>query len=442
VAAVLLLATLPLFIQAITGGGFELLNLVMIALSLLLGMRYAKEPTSDALAAFCLSGVLLAQVRYESVLFIVPVGVVVLWVWWRDRRIDLPWAVIFCPLLLLGYVWQHQLIKVLPDIWQLKDKASEHGAFSIAYLYDNVGHALSYFLSFDRTQANSHLLFIAGIIGIGFFWLILYREHREIFKKDTDQAVFIVFALALFVVGGLPFFYFWGAFDDSVASRLSLVVQLLMVWLFIYTWMRLVKGPNRWKVVSAVSVIYLFVWTVPTAKGRAYAFDNSAAEAVNWLRSFIHAHALEQSLVLDSHTLMLWLAYDIPSTTLDAVATRPDEFMFHYQHHTFKDIYIVQRVEPADYKTGGWRPTDYQEGLSKALTLTPMDQIVFTPVYAVRISRVTGINESEFRSWVTRRLAGIKARAAATTQSVPEAVPQVPDTARTHYIQEWLRNLP
>jgi hypothetical protein len=442
VTAVLLLATVPLIIQTATGGGFEVLNLVMIVLTLLLGMIYAKSPSTVALSGFCLSGVLLAQVRYESVLFIIPVGVVVTWTWWRNRKIDLPWVVIFSPLLLLGYPWQHQLMKLQPGLWQLNDRASDHGVFSLAYFYDNVGHALNYFLSFDHTQANSHLLLIAGVIGGSFFWLVLYREHRKIFREEPEQAAFVIFGLALFLVSVLLLCYFWGAFDDVVTARLSLPMQLLMLLLFVYIWPRLVKASVRWKGISAICIIYFFVWTVPTAAKRAYAFDNAAAETVNWLSSFIKAHHLKKSLVLDSNMLMLWLAYDVPAATLDTVATRQEAFLFHYHRHTFENIYVVQRVEPINYDSGGWRPTDYREGFAKAVTLVPVDQIVFNPIYAVRVSRVTAVNEQEFKAWAERRRAAQKLRASKSASSGEQAVQRSDEREKSNYIQEWLRNLP
>jgi hypothetical protein len=439
VAAMLLLATVPLFIQTITGGGFEVLNLVMITLTLLLGMSYAKEPTADSLAAFCLSAVLLAQVRYESVLFIGPTAVVVVWTWWRHRRIELPWAVMFSPLLLVEYPWQHNLMKLQPAFWQLKDRASDHGAFSIAYFYDNVGHALNYFLSFDHTQGNSHLLLVAGAVGAGFFWLIVYREHRTIFREKPDQAVFVIFALALFAVSVLLLCYFWGAFDDIVTSRLSLPMQLLMLWLFVYAWPRLIKAPARWRTVSAICIIYLFMWTVPTARKRAYAFGNPAAESVNWVQTFIRDHHPRKSLVLDSYSLLLWIAHDIPGLTLDQLAKRPDEFLYHYRRHTFENYLIVQRMEPANYKTGEWRSIDYRDNLAKAMTLVPLDQKVFNPVYAMRISRITAVNEPEFEAWAKKRIAAQKLKASASQTGAPSAER---NETENHYIEEWLRNLP
>jgi hypothetical protein len=74
IVAVLLLASLPLLAQNATGGGFELLNLVMIMSTLLLGLRYAEKRDLASQQALLLSGVLLAQTRYESILFLLPVG--------------------------------------------------------------------------------------------------------------------------------------------------------------------------------------------------------------------------------------------------------------------------------------------------------------------------------------------------------------------------------
>ena len=77
ILAVLLLTSLPLLAQNATGGGFELLNLVMIMSTLLLGMRFAERRDPGSLQALLLSTALLAQTRYESILFLLPVGLLV-----------------------------------------------------------------------------------------------------------------------------------------------------------------------------------------------------------------------------------------------------------------------------------------------------------------------------------------------------------------------------
>jgi len=359
-----------------------------------------------------------------------------LWTWWRLSRIDLPWAVIFSPLLLVGYPWQYELMRLYPIYWQLYDRPSEHGVFSLAYFYENVGHALNYFLSTDRGQGNSHLLLAAGLIGAGFFWLILYREHRAIFRERPAEAAFVVFGLAMFGLSWLLLCYFWGAYDDVMTSRLSLPTQLLMLWLFVYAWPRLVKGPARWRIVSWICVVYLFVWTVPTVRKRAYSYQNFTAETTNWLRPFIRERLPKNPLVFDSNSLLLWLACDVPAVPLDVLALREEDFLHHYRRHTFDNYLVVQRIEPADFETGTWRPVDYTENLAAAFALEPMEQIVHAPNYAVRISRIVSVDEAGLAAWAKRRLAKMKAGAKSGSESVSTS----PEVDR--YAEEWLRHLP
>ena len=81
---VALFTGLPLLAHNATGGGFELLNLVMIVTTMLLGARYLEKRDTASLTAFCFSALLLAQVRYESVIWLLPVALIVLWL--RSRK--------------------------------------------------------------------------------------------------------------------------------------------------------------------------------------------------------------------------------------------------------------------------------------------------------------------------------------------------------------------
>ncbi|MGE9292494.1 MAG: glycosyltransferase family 39 protein, partial [Puniceicoccales bacterium] len=99
--AVALLITLPLLGYIGAGGGLEPLNLFFIVLTCLLGAFYLQAPDGWRLGAFAFSGILLSQCRYESGIFIIPVGMVIIWSWIRDRRLLVPWALIVCPLFLV-----------------------------------------------------------------------------------------------------------------------------------------------------------------------------------------------------------------------------------------------------------------------------------------------------------------------------------------------------
>src|SRR5437899_6364300 len=70
---VLLIAGLPLLAQNATGGGSDLINIVMIYLLYFSGSYYYRSQETKGLNSFILVAALLAQVRYESILYVLIV---------------------------------------------------------------------------------------------------------------------------------------------------------------------------------------------------------------------------------------------------------------------------------------------------------------------------------------------------------------------------------
>jgi hypothetical protein len=433
-SAVLLFITVPLLTQTVTGGGFEVLNLVMILATLYLGLHYAAAPSAATVGAFSLAGVLLAQVRYESVLFVVPVAAAILYVSWKNRVLELPWPLLCAPLLLVIYPLQFNVFRRGPDLWQLGDRPSEHGVYSLAYFYENVGKALRYFFSWDHSQANSHLVALGGIIGIGFFWMYLYRQHREMAQTKPAQMVFAIFIVALCAQAFLMLCYFWGAYDELLTVRLSLPTQLLFVLAFVFVYPLLVPATAwRWRLLVVGTGFYFCWWTLPTLARRAYAHENFAAETSNWYRDYLWTRPDRRFFVIEPTMPRLWIAYGVPSIGYENLADRVAEFCYHYRQGTFGECLVAQKLVVGDYATGMLVPVP-PYNLGAAVKLEIVREIRFSPTYVIRISRIVGLDEKGLRAW------------AATVK----AMPQKPSTARNPetdlrnaaFAVEWLRNLP
>ncbi len=431
IATVILFAGLPLLAQNVTSSGFEVLNLLMIVLTCWLGMRYAERPDDARLGAFLLSGVLLAQVRYESVIFLLPVAATIIYVWFRERRISLPWPVLLSPLLLLVYPWQYNVFKLSESSWQLRDKPGAESPFGLGYFYDNVGHALNYFFSFDGSQGNSWLIAVLGVVGMGFLTLMVYRQHREIARDRPAHLVALLFLGALALHGLLMLCYFWGQFDDPVIRRLSLPSHLLLVFAFVLVLPSLVKHPARFKGLVVVALLHLVTFAAPHASRHAYTQENFAARTNNWLADYIHTQGDRRLLAIDGMSHLLWLVHGKSSLPMELFAKRLDAVLFHYRQRSFDDVLVVQRMG-VDADTGE-RIASLSDQLGDGVTLEMIDEYMFTPVYVIRLSRVTAVDEDKVRAWAEGRL---------QFEPPPEQIQVEVRRREGNYIETWFGNLP
>jgi len=396
-------------------------------------MRWADQPQDDdRFAVFVLAAILLFQVRYESVLFLLPVAAVIVYLWWRFRQVRLPWAVLAAPLLLLVVPWQYNVFKVLDSYWQLNSIQGATTPFGLRYFYDNIGHAMNFFLDFDGAQPNSWLVGIAGSLGVGFFVLVLYRHYRAIFRDRPGDAVYVLFILGLLIHTGLMLCYFWGAWDDPVIRRLSLPAHLLLVFSLIYIWPRLVLTPRRWRIAAVAAAAYLAAFALPIEAMHRYDQENFAARATNWLGDFTRSLGEEPVLAIDNNSGLQWFLYGKACINPWLLSHRPAEFLFHWQRHSFTQVYVVQRVG-IDAKSG--EPfVSADDDLGPGIRLEIVREKAFSPIYLIRVSRIVSVDEPVFRAWTEARMKQGKGGG-------PLLQP-IPGTAEAAQLLEWLRNLP
>lgn len=432
VAAVLLMATMPLLAQNAVGSGFELLNLVMIAAVVWLGLRAGEQPrNADRLSAFVLGGVVLAQVRYESALFVLPVGAAVAYLWWRERELWLPWGLFLAPLLLVICPLHYNVFKISEAAWQLEDVAGAERPFALGYFYDNVGHALNFLLSTDGSQGNSLLIAALGALSLGFFILLLYRRHREIFSRQPGLAVFSILLLGLMAHTFLMLCYFWGKWDDPIIRRLSLPAHVLFVLATVMIWPSLISHRHRWRILAGLSLAYGLSFTIPQTAMHRYTQENFAARTTNWLVGYLEQWKDRSILAIDHNAGLLWFLYEKSSIGPGVLVQRPEAFYFHFRNRSFQDYLIVQRVTPNP--ATGERSISFGDDFGDALTLELIEERSFAPLYLVRLSRVVAVDEAKLLA-----LAGERQKLSlATVRNSPALTPEQNDE-----VLLWLRQLP
>lgn len=432
VMSVLLFTGLPLLAQQMKGGGFDLLNLVMIAVVLWLALRFAERRDESTEEALCIAAVLLAFTRYESVILLPPVAALILWVWWREQRIILTWPVLITPLLLTFALLQNRVFAVRESAWELGGKPEATAPFGLHYVPENIGHALGFFFDTTGYQPNSPFFAAVGLLAVPFFGLWIVRVFRARSAAALSDVAVAMVGLGLFAIWGLMLVYFWGQFDHPVIRRLSLPEHLLMVIAIAVVgglWLR----DRGWKLACLAATAALLIYSLPSMSRRAYAVTYSPAVAMEWRTEFLKRFPDRDYLVLDNDSTF-WIAHLVPATPSKQANDRIDGLIHLLRNDSFAAMYVVQHFH-IDPETGA-RKIDHDDDLGPAFELEPIWERRIQTLFIGRISRIKAIRQNG-RIAAEAGLATPPPGVPGTTRSPAEF-----EAAKKAYVDNWLKQLP
>lgn len=431
VLGVLLFAGLPLMAQQAAGGGFELLNMVMLAGVLWLACRFAEKPDETSMEALYLGALLLAQTRYESALFILPVVGLIFWGWSRMGRVVLPWSIWLSPLLLAPYVLQNRQFQNNESLWELAGQGG--GAttpFALHYLPDNLGHALAFFFDTSGFQPNSILFAVLGLIALPLFGIWITRVFREKQSRTSVDVAVAVMGLGLFAVTGLFMVYFWGQFDHPVIRRLSLPLHLVMMLGICVVLAKWVTWRLKWQVACGATVLALLLQGLPLMAKRAYEKEYTPGVEMEWRQQFLAEFPERDYLFIDQDSVF-WITHHITATPIKQAQVRKEGLAYHLRNHSFSAMYVFQRYKVDDQT--GELTIDPPDDLGEGFEVEPVWEKRITTLMIGRISRITAIHEGG-------DVAEARAYALPSTQD-PRTSAQLEDV-KASYLENWIEQLP
>lgn len=425
--AVLLLTSLPLLAQNATGGGFEVLNMVMILGTLLLGMRYVARRDANSLEAFGLSAILLANTRYESVVYLLPVGLIVLWVWWSERRPLLTWVVICMPLMLLPYALHNKVFSVRTSSWEMASQPGYDKPFSVSYIADNIAHDLNFFFNTNGEHSNSLVISVLALLGVPLFALWAVQTLGRLRAAPPVRAALAIFSLGFLAHAVLLLCYFWGRFDDPVIRRLSLPINLAMVIATITAANEMSGGGRVWRVLAVLTGIGFFAHSLPSMARHGYSAEYYVGREMDWRREFIAAHPEKDYLFIDNNSI-IWITHFVSATPVLQAVEHKGNLVFNFQNHIFSKIYVFQRLT-VDKDTGRFT-VPAEDDLGPDYQLEPVWERRFTPLTVSRISQVVAIRE------------GPSAARPKVPMAVEKMTPAEMEKARERFFEVLVKKLP
>jgi hypothetical protein len=389
---VLLLAGLPLIAQNATDGGYELANLVMILTLYFLGSFYYRSPGARGLDLFILTAVLLAQVRYESILYVLVVVAVVMCKWYHEKQITLTWMAVLSPVMLLMPLLSNEVLSTTAGFLQTK---ADQSFLSLHYLSDNAIRAIFFLYnpSFDST--NSVLLSVVGTLGAAFFLLLVAQKAKQWFSERKDE---LVLAFVFGVTGVNTFLVlcvFWGHWDDPMVSRFSLPLQLLMVVVLLRVSMEFLKSRPmpRWPLL--VAGVWIVLFAAP-ASARKYATDGIVtSREYSWLAEYL-AHKDPSTVLTITGSSLGPILENMPAISIETAKQYRWQVKACLGSEFYKEIVILQRFE-MNLKTGKYEETGPSR-LGPGFKLETIAERYFRPNMVSRLSRVVDVDLTNVRA--------------------------------------------
>ena len=162
-----------------------------------------------------------------------------------------------------------------------------------------------------------------------------------------------------------------------------------------------------------------------------YTQENFAARTNSWLSDFIDGLGDDSALAIDNASSLQWLVHRKSGITVQRLAEKPENYLFHFHNRSFQHFLVVQRVG-SDFENASDFPT-VDDDVGDGLRLEKVAERAFSPIYRIRISRVVAIDEEKFKAWAQHRL-----KAVPLTPDMKSAVKKSDAAA----LDLWFRMLP
>ncbi len=377
----------PLVAQNATGGGFEILNVFMLLLSMWLGIRYLEAPGSWNIVAFCLSVLLLSQTRYESIVFLLPAVAVVLIGWHKSHRIVLPWGVLVIPLLFVPLVIHLQMPFYDQYWWELHGNNTP--PFGKLNFLKNLGASIAYLFSLRRDSSSN---FIFSAIGVGALVLMLVGFAR-VRRERQIQAVAIdvvgIFCIGITLHFCIVLFFYAGDLTKLSSSRYVLPLMLGFSLATAFVVGRRLQSKAAASAIVAGLLCSSYVFSLPAFARTSGTNSDLWKKRTEWILDYCASLPKGDDLLVTNEP-WIFMLHKLPVTQLEGVNDRADYFKYHLDEDSFDNIIIAQNfgMDP-ETRERIYRDRD---ALDSRFRLEEVGRIRLSPYEYARMSMLTGVD--------------------------------------------------
>jgi hypothetical protein len=229
--AILILASLPNFVMWITSSGFETLNLFFIVVTLFLFKKVLSSRNIQQTELLFLTLVLLAQCRYESIIFTLSILFLIPMLLNKKSISEFSFITFIAPVLFIPTIWQPRLYADQPVVNKVAGAAANMpnmlASFSFSNILSNSASNLNVFLGLDPHLGFS---WVVSVIAMAGFYLMTKRlvvDYRNTSSQFRTMWFFTVVTFCLLYLIQVSFYL--GNMTIYTQNRLAMTYLPCMV---------------------------------------------------------------------------------------------------------------------------------------------------------------------------------------------------------------------
>lgn len=341
---ILAIASVPLLSSTATSGGIDLPNTALIAATIALALIHLQQPTFRAALALVASAILLANTRYESILFL-PISTLFGWFLIRQHA----WAWTLPCIALVGAIPVGGLVYLQLTTPAMQQFAgTETHLFSLSFL---PAHAASFFHFLavpDRANPTNPAVFWLAVVSTG-IWLLGARRKGGLSNPEK----LILAAVGLIFVRSLAVLCFnYGDALQHSQHRLFLPEYLAL-------FLTIAAGTahlHRFRAGEPIARLFFWIlflsfvgWSIPTSTHAVYEEKNFFRKEIAWARNEILPASDPAFARVFSHRPVVWIAEGVPSARVELSGEL-------IQNRAPGNIYYFEVPQTFDPLTREWRP--------------------------------------------------------------------------------------
>lgn len=370
-----LLAAFPVYTLWVTSSGFEIPNLMMAIFTFYLLGNFLQHRDADSAEKLALTLVLVAQVRYESILIpavLLPLLVLFLPV---SQYARLSWRSLLIPLMFVPIVW-HRVLN-LGSSFQL-DRNTE--PFALKWLFENLAHAADFFAGVDQKYGTIPYFYLLTLVGL--IWWVTEFVHKQHYRKVREGGMALGVVGTTLAIVGVLFAYYWGDLTKQYSIRLGIIFLPV----FIVPALFLLEKLLNLKLVSVrnlvVASIALLIFMSPQA------FKNDSVREILLYRKysqtldFLEREFPNRDILLITDRPGMYSPHRFSSVNFVHARSNRHSILSQMRNRLFRDVIVIQEIRYATRKPEN--ELDFQSGTSWEV----LYEIQTNNKYFIRLSRL------------------------------------------------------